>query len=268
MIPLICIFAVIAFCFIGRQAPRGRMQTNGGWVQFIPAAVSLASGLFGKKKAPAAIPTKEVNLQEEQRKALEGNLANQDQIEDLLTKANKFSQTQASDLMELAAPGYSKLSSSILKAGQEKIDNPYDLPEEFIANLDRLGAERGVSRGTRGQFNQYDIQRDIGVNMLEFGKSNFAQALNALTTVSGTAPRISPMSPLSMYVTPQQTAQVAAGNNANNQATAQAGANSQTAASNFNTQNLWDSLAQAAGVLTAGGGGRTGEAYTNSANDD
>jgi hypothetical protein len=243
------------------------MQTNGGWVQFIPAAISLASGLFGKKKAPPAVQTPPVDLQEEQKKALEGNLANQDAIEDLLTKANRFTQTQATDLMEQAAPGYGKLSASILKAGQEKIDNPYDLPESFIQNLDRLGAERGVSRGTRGQFNQYDVQRDLGVNMLEFGRSNFSQALQALTTVTGTAPRVSPMSPLSMYVTPQQTAQVAAGNNANQQATAQANANAQTAASNFNTQNLWDSIAQAAGVLNFGGG-KTGEAYTNAAMDD
>lgn len=239
------------------------------WVAVAGTAVSVGAGLLNKKKAPAAIPTKEVNLQEEQTKALEGNLANEGKIEDLLTKANKFTQGQASDLMEQAVPGYGKLSKSILDAGQEKIDNPYDLPEEFIANLDRLGAERGVSRGTRGQFNQYDVQRDIGVNMLEFGKSNFAHALNALTTVSGTAPRISPMSPLSMYVTPQQTAQIQAGNNANNQATAQGGANAQAAASNQNSQNLWDSIAQAAGVLNfskAGVGG--GEAYTNSAMDD
>ncbi len=170
--------------------------------------------------------------------------------------------------MEQAVPGYGKLSKSILDAGQQKIDHPYDLPEEFIQNLDRLGAERGVSRGTRGQFNQYDVQRDFGVNMLEFGKSNFGQALNALTTVSGTAPRISPMSPLSMYVTPQQTAQIAQGNNANQQATAQAGANSKTAAQNFNTQNLWDSLGQTAGILSSMGGTKTGEAYSNSAMDD
>lgn len=268
MIPLICIIALFAYCFIGRRAPRGRMQTNGGWVQLIPAAISLASGLLNKKKAPPAVQTKEVNLQEEQKRALEGNLANQDKIEDLLTRANRFTQGQASDLMEQAVPGYGKLSKSILGSAQEKIDNPYDLPEGLIENLDRLGAERGVTRGTRGQFNQYDVQRDLGVNMLEFGKSNFAQALQALTTVTGVAPRVSPMSPMSMYVTPQQTAQVAAGNNANQQATAQAGANAQTAARNFNTQNLWDSLAQAAGVLTAGGGGKTGEAYTNSANDD
>jgi len=227
------------------------------WAAVAGAAVTVAGGLLNKKKAPPAIQTAPVNLQDEQSKALQGNLANESSIEDLLTKANKYSQTQASDLMEQAVPGYGKLSASILKSGQDKIDHPYDLPEGFIQNLDRLGAERGVSRGTRGQFNQYDVQRDLGVNMLEFGKSNFAQALNALTTVSGTAPRVSPMSPLSMYVTPQQSAQVAAGNNANAQATAQAGANSQTAASNFNTQNLWDSLAQAAGMINfskTGGG--------------
>lgn len=268
MILLICIFAVIAFCFIGRQAPRGRMQTNGGWVQFIPAAVSLASGLLNKKKAPATVAPEPVDLQAEQKKAVAGNLANENDIETLLTKANRFTQGQATDLMEQSVPGYGAFASSLLKAGQEKLENPYDLPQGVIDNLTRIGAERGVSRGTRGQFNQYDVQRDLGVNMLEYGKSNFAQALQALTTVTGTAPRVSPMSPLSMYVTPQQTAQVAAGNNAEQQAAAQGGANARAAASNANNQNLWDSLSMAAGVLDFSKPRKTGEAYTNSANDD
>ncbi len=99
--------------------------------------------------------------------------------------------------------------------------------------------------------------------MLDYGNNNFQQAIQALSTVTGLSPRISPMSPMSFYVTPQQTAQVAAGNNQNQQAIQQGANNAATAAGNFNTQNLWDSLARAAGTINFSGTTGSGSGTTD-----
>ena len=218
-----------------------------GLEALIPTAISLASSIFGKKKAPEAAPYVPVNLQQTQTRANAGNQAAEGSIEDLLTRANSYTQGQATDLMEKAVPGYANFAKTLLASGENKLQHPYDLPQDVIDNLTRISAERGVQRGTQGQFNQYSGLRDLGLNMLDYGNQNFNQALSALTTVTGTAPRVSPMSPLSFYVTPQQQAQNQQYTNTQQQRIQQDANDATTAAKNFNTQNLWDSLSSAAG---------------------
>lgn len=258
LLPLFVAFVSMACWVWIARARMGRLRDTGGWVQFIPAAISLASGLLNKKKAPATAPYEEVNLADEQDKAIDANLAQQPDIEKLLGQANRFTQTQANELMEQAAPGYSAFSKRIMDAGNEALDNQYDLPPEVIENLTRISAERGISRGTRGQFNQYSGLRDLGVNMLDYGNSQFNRALQALTTVTGIAPRVSPISPLSFYVTPAMSVQNQTNNNTQQQGINQGGANAGAGASNWNSANLWDSIAQAAGSIFGGAGGGIG----------
>lgn len=200
------------------------------------------------KKPQVAMPTP-VDLQVEQDKALKGNIANQQKIEDLVSSSNKFAQQQANSLMEKAVPGYSQFAQSLLKSGREALTNPYDLPQDVQDNLTRIAAERGISRGTRGQFNDYSALRDLGVNMLDYGNNNFNRAMSALTTVAGTAPRISPMSPMSFYVTPGMSAENQAQTNQAQQAIQQGSYNADAALSNFKTQSLWDSITKAVGTI-------------------
>lgn len=217
------------------------------WGAITGAAISVGGALLTKKKAPDTAAPAQVNLQDQQKAAIEGNLNAEGNIETLLSKANSYTQQQAIDLMNQAVPGYSKFAGNLLKTGADKLAHPYDLPEDVTANLNRISAERGISRGTAGQTNQYSALRDLGLNMLDYGNQNYQQAIQALSAVTGTAPRISPMSPMSFYVTPAQNAQVAAGNAANVQAAQQGANNAATAASNFNNQNLWDSISKGAG---------------------
>lgn len=220
----------------------------------IIAGGSIAGGLLSKKKAPTVAPAVPVDLQAEQRKAIEGNLQNQSEIEKLLARSDAYSQKQAKDLMEQALPGYSKLSQTLLGQYQKQADNPYDVPQDVQDNLTRIAAERGISRGTRGQTNQYSLLRDLGVNELQYGQSNLQGALAGLTSLTGMSPRISPASPLSFYVTPSMSAQNAQNNNTNAQNTAQAGFNATTAAGNSNSQNMWDGILKGVGAFVGGGG--------------
>lgn len=219
------------------------------WGYIAGAAITVGAGMLTKKKAPAAAPYQNVNLQQQQQQAITGNAESEQNIETLLNRANSYTQQQAIDLMNKAVPGYTEYAKNLLETGQKKLQNPYALPDDVTANLNRISAERGITRGTAGQTNQYSALRDLGLNMLDYGNQNFQQAMQALTTVTGTAPRISPMSPMSFYVTPAQNAQVAAGNAQMNQAIAQGANNANAAASNWNNQNLWDSISKGAGQL-------------------
>jgi hypothetical protein len=215
--------------------------------------------LLTRKKSPSAVPYTPVNkidAQAEQEKAISGNLGMESDLEKLLSRSNRFQQGQANDLLEMAVPGYGKLSSSILKMGQSAADNPYDLPTDVTKNLTRLAAERGVKVGSRGETQSFSALRDLGVNMLDYGQQRFTQALQALTTATGIAPRISPMSPLSFYVTPANqlgtavtNAQIEQGNNNAAQGIRQGERNAATAANNFNTQNVWDSVLRGVGTV-------------------
>ena len=108
------------------------------WAAVAVGAGSLIAGVVTRPKAPKAAPYKTLDPQEEQRKALEGNLANQDDIEQLLSRGNKFNQGQANDLMEQAAPGYSKLAGKFMSTADGLLTNPYQLPDEVASNLTRL----------------------------------------------------------------------------------------------------------------------------------
>lgn len=236
----------------------------GTWGAIGGAAVSVIGGAVvannTKKRTPDTVDYKPVDLQAEQTKAIQGNLSNENSIENLLSRSNKFAQTQASDLMEQAIPGYTKFAQGLLKSGQQALDNPYAVPQDVQDNLTRIAAERGISRGTRGQFNQYSALRDLGVNMLDYGNANFNRAVSALSAVSGTAPRINPMSPMSFYVTPGQAIQNTTNNNTQAQAIGQGAANAQAGTTNYNQQNLWDSISKGIGMIDWGGvsKGKTG----------
>ncbi len=225
------------------------------------ASTSSDAGAFlggGQKAAPVAAFTP-VDLQEEQRKAIGGNLANQEAIQSLTSSTNRFDQQQATELSEMALPGIGKLRSNLLKTSSDLLQNPYDLPPDVQENLARIASERGISAGTRGQFNDFSLLRDLGVNQLQYGQQRINQAGSIAGLVSSIAPKVNPMSPLSFYVTPGQSATVAGANNTGQQATTQAGNNSSTAASNFNTATWANLLSQA----TALGAGAIGKSIAN-----
>lgn len=240
----------------------------GGWFTYWAigtAAVSAIGGIVSsnnnKKAAQSAAnaaPYKNVDLQQEQADALAGNAAAQGSIEDLLSRANKFQQGQATSLLEQSMPGYGALSQSLTKRAQTMADNPYDVPPEVTKNIERLAAERGISTGVRGQANDFSLLRDFGVNALQYGQTNIQGAQSITGLLASIAPKVNPMSPLAFYVTPQQNAATTTENNTNNQAIAQAGANNVARVQQQGNTDLWSNLSQLAGAGLA--------AYGNSQN--
>lgn len=223
------------------------------WVAIGSAAVTVVGGAVAannKPKAAAAAQYDPVDLQQEQKDALAGNLASQSSIEQLLAKSNAFQQAQASSLAEKAMPGYGELSKSLTSTATRLAEHPYDVPKEVQDNLERIAAEKGISAGTRGQFNDFSLLRDFGVNQLQYGQSNLSQASQITNLLSTIAPKVNPMSPLSFYVTPQQNAANTTDNNQTKQGIAQSQLNAQTAAQNANT-STWNNLIQGATGIAA-----------------
>lgn len=228
----------------------------------IPAVASLLGGIFGKQKAPKMADP--VDIGKEADKAIDINLGNEDDIETLLARANAFTQDQATGLMEKALPGYGALSKQFMDQASKDLANPYELPQDVEQNLQRLAAERGISAGTKGEFNDFSLLRDFGVESLKWGDSRIGRAQSITQMLAGLAPRVNPLSPMSFYVTPGQAVATAE----NNRSAQQSSNNANAAASNYNTANLWVSLAQAAGGFAGMKDGSLGEDWTNSANDD
>ena len=199
--------------------------------------------------ASAADQVAPVDLQEEQTKAIEGNLANQAKIESLVSSTNTFNQSQANSMMEQAIPGFSALQSKLMSTTNDLLTNPYDLPKDVQTNLERLAAERGISAGTRGTFNEFSLLRDLGVNSLQYGQSRINQAGGLAGIISSIAPKANVMSPLSFYNTPAQYAANQATTNANNQATTQSAINANLAATNYQTAGIANAITGLAGTM-------------------
>lgn len=223
----------------------------GGWFTWgmIGGAVVTGVGSYlARPKAPKVAGIEDIDLQAEQKKALEGNLASQGSIEALISRGNQFSTDQALGITEKTMPGFGDLTKSLTSRAQGLADNPYDVPQEVQKNLERIAAEKGISAGTRGQFADFSLLRDLGVNQLEYGRSNLNQAQQITGLLSAIAPKVNPMSPLSFYVTPGQQAGTTANNRGQQRAIQQGGNNAEAAANNAANADLWGSLTKIAGL--------------------
>lgn len=231
------------------------------WVAVGSAALQVGSTLLKPKtKTPALAPAVDVNAAS--KTSLQGNLQNQGDIESLLSQANSFQQDQNTALMEKAMPGYSALAKSLTSTAQGELADPYGVPKDVESNLTRLAAEHGIAAGTKGEFNDFSLLRDFGVNSLQFGQQRIGQAQGITGLLASIAPKVNPLSPLSFYTTPGQ----AIGAAETNRSAQQASNNVQAGAQNVDQNNTWAGLVKTAGSLWASGSvqGALGGSGTNS----
>ncbi len=225
----------------------------------------VAGGLLGGgQKAPAVATYAPISPQEQQKQALEGNLTNESSIEALLSRSNKFNQSQSLSLMEQAMPGYTALSKKLTGLASDLATNPYNLPTDVQANLERQAAERGIVTGRGGQAGDFSLLRDLGVNELQYGQSRINQAGGITSLLAGIAPKVNPMSPMSFYVTPQEQISTQQSNEGIQTNIAQGGFNAQAAASNYNNANNWQNITNAAVSLSKNGFGGWGKSSASS----
>ena len=225
----------------------------GPWGAAIGGVVGGIGGLLagGQKAAPVA-EFKPVDVQAEQQKALAGNLANFGQATTLSSKANSFNQSESTRLLEKALPGIGAIQQRLLAQVNADLNGGNNLPPELQQQIARQAAEKGVTRGTAGNFQAFSALKDFGFNLVDWQNASRARAMNTLSTVYGMAPRVNIMSPMSSMVDPNTAIGAAGQNNQGQQNTTQAGYNAQTAASNYKRDQI-SGLFQSVGTLAGAG---------------
>jgi len=218
----------------------------GNIFQSIASTANFTGQIIGANQIKAAKTAQytPVDLQDEQAKAVSGNLANLESIEKLTSKTNTYNQGEATRLMEQAIPGWSKLQSLATQQATKLLTNPYELDNDTQEYLAKQAAERGISAGTRGQFSDFSYLKDFGISSMQAAQSRTSQAQSLMSTLASTSPRVNPMSPISMYITPQQQADEARFTNVRQQETQQAQYNAEAARNNWKWQSYMSSWAQ------------------------
>jgi hypothetical protein len=213
---------------------------------------TVGSAILGKQKAPAYVPP--ASIGQIATDTTNANLQNFNANSKLAAETNQFDMNQAISLMNQAIPGFSQIQKNLISVANQDFSG--QLPSNVLGQIQQQAAEQGVSSGASGGFTNNNLFRSLGISQLNWDQASQSMGLNALQSVFGSAPRISAMSPMSMFVTPQQ-----AQNQSNYQTSAlQSWQNAQTAAANYNAQLMgkaFGSLANFAGTAASSlfGGG-------------
>lgn len=210
----------------------------GPWGALAGAAIGGISAALGKKSAPQFANYKPTDLNKAVSDTVAANQANFKGASTLAADTNTFDLEQQKSMLESAMPGFSAMQKQLMDAANQDMKSSMtgELPAAMQANLARLGAERGVTRGTSGNFNQFSVMRDMGVNMLDWQQASRTRALATLQSVYNVAPKVSPMSPYSMFISPQDSIAVQTRNNENQYSVDQAKYNTIAGVKNFNSQ--------------------------------
>jgi hypothetical protein len=140
--------------------------------------------------------------------------------------------------MEQAMPGFGAMQKRSIDSMNEDLDSQNSLPKDVQDRISRFAAEKGVTRGTSGNFNGFNLVKDFGFNLTDWKNASRARALNTMSSVFGMTPRVNPMSPMSMMVDTNTALNVAGQNNQMQFNSQQAGYNASAAASNYNNMLL------------------------------
>lgn len=224
----------------------------GPWGAVIGGVIGAGASLLGGQKAAPQAQFNPVDVTAEQAKAIAGNGQNFDAASALSRRTNDFNQSESARLLEKAIPGFSALQQKLVASANSDLNSQTSLPADVQNKLEQYAAEKGISRGTSGNFNGFSLVKDFGFNLIDWQQAQRARALNTLSTVFGMAPRVNPMSPMSMMVDPNTAIQVAASNNGQQFNSNQAALNAQTAAGNYNRSLLSGAVA-GIGASVAGG---------------
>lgn len=211
---------------------------------------SLIASSGSKAVAPNTVQYANVNPSTVEGSTVQGDLANQGSLESLLSQSNQFQQGQQLSNLNTALPGYSQFASNLTSTASNLAANPYAVPSSVVGQLTQYASENNIGTGATASsgFSQDNLLRSLGVNALQYGQSNLGLATSALSTLTGTAPQVSALSPLNFLTTQTQGLGTATTNAGQNQAINQGAANAAAGVTNANSASLYD------GLVSAGGG--------------
>lgn len=168
-------------------------------------------GLFGSLVKlgfggpPKLLPWEDVNVQAEQRRAIEGNEAVLPQLESTARRVNTFNQGEIQRMLELAMPGYSKLRDQGTKVVSDLTAGR--IPQDVRDAIGRNTAGRSLYGGFGGTSMSRNLTaRDLGLTSLDLMTKGLDSATRWISMSRSLAPT---MDITQMFVRPEFQAQFA-----------------------------------------------------------
>lgn len=140
----------------------------------------VTSALGGFPEKPKVPDWKDISLATEQGKAIDANLAALPGAQDLVSRANAFSQDQISKLLQNVIPNYSALTS---KAGSNiEAMLRGEIPSDVKDQIQTSDAARALSGGYSGSGMHGDlVARDLGLTSLQLTQKGLSSAESWIT---------------------------------------------------------------------------------------
>jgi hypothetical protein len=223
-------------------------QTNA-----INNAVKAGQAVMPERAPSAPAP----NAQEATFSAANALGANMGILQGVSGSINSFNQTEATRLAEQATPGLSALNARLMSEANAALDSQNKLPQDVINQISQFAAERGISRGTAGQFEDLSLVRDFGLNLTSWRQSQQQQAASLSGQAVANSPRVNPMSPLQLAISPSQLLESQTQYNAGIEASNQAYLNTVANTQNYNANLAMQAILQIAGLNAGNAQSRT-----------
>lgn len=220
------------------------------WPLLFMAASAVSSGIAAKKGVPKVAEFTPVDVQGEQTRAIEGNIANLDQLALLSSGSNDIATKNLLSTLEQIQPGYGDMSAKTSSTINSFLAG--ELPQDVIDQIRRQSAEGSIlgGYGPDSGMGRALTARDLGLNTLQLVDRGLSAAQSWMQQSASMAPKFDFSS---MFVTPGQAIAAKQQNNEGQQ-------NQQQQQYNMNAQSAaapWAAASQGLGAMAGfmGGGG-------------
>jgi hypothetical protein len=171
----------------------------------IGGIMGAVGGLIDILNAPSKPDVPVINrleLGSEAGKAIKSNLTNLSKSEELVGKANLFSEQQITDMLNRSIPGYSAMSGKAASNISSELSG--EIPQDVQDAIQNNAAAKALGGGfSGGGMHGNLVARDLGLTSLDLTQ----KGLNSFESWTKTAASLyepSMMSVSSMFVTPEQ----------------------------------------------------------------
>ena len=155
----------------------------------MPFATNFVGGLLQEK--PDLPDFKPINVQREQRKAIEGNI---DAFPQIRTLGDQVTSSQVEQLkrgIESLLPGFGNITEEASQRLQEGLRG--ELGDDVENLIARRAAERGIATGTGGsQFADFGELRTLGLTAMDRIQTSLNTALQWINVASSRVPIFDP----------------------------------------------------------------------------
>jgi len=174
----------------------------------VGAAAMIGGAAMSAGKKVQVPQFQKVDVEGEQRKAIQNNLANFDQSSQLASKATSADQSILTEQLRKAIPGYDQIISKASQNIQSQLGG--EINPDVSSQVQRSSAAKALAGGygASSGLGRSLTARDLGLTSMGIQQQGFGNALNFIQNQRGAA-TVNPMSVSSMFISPSQRLNIA-----------------------------------------------------------